>query len=357
MDALSVVFFLIAGIWLVAALCYSLLVLCFMRMRANGQLGSMYDENFGRVPLPFFGDDQGRWYIPMGCIFRRYARHLNLDDERPNVRFFTRKERRAAMEILLLSDAAKKSAIVTAATANRKAFQSTSTSMRLPAWASWQWWQRWNSTATTSTARAANNDKSATEGAAVAATVAISSCSRNTASDMVDVETGSVHDDHDENDDDALSETGPICSICLGEFVTADNAASATCDEEANNTAATAAAAEKVFMATTCTHCYHEACILSWLQRQSNTECPCCRVPLVNEDDVWATVKRLRREKRKQLQKQLESTKKAKRRASLAAAAASRKSNSATRRESAANAEPEDTTERDVGSDDTEVDA
>lgn len=97
MDILSVCFFLVAGAWLVAALIYSILVLCFLRLRATGQLGSLYDEEFGRVYL------MGNCFLPLGCIFRRYARHLQMDDDggRGQVRFMTRNERRAAMEQLL----------------------------------------------------------------------------------------------------------------------------------------------------------------------------------------------------------------------------------------------------------------
>lgn len=97
MDILSIIFFLVAGAWLMAALLYSLLVLCFLRMRSNGTLGNVYDEDFGRV------DCCGLVTIHMGCIFRRYARHLQMDeDASPTpVRFMTKEERRAAVQHVL----------------------------------------------------------------------------------------------------------------------------------------------------------------------------------------------------------------------------------------------------------------
>lgn len=36
----------------------------------------------------------------------------------------------------------------------------------------------------------------------------------------------------------------------------------------------------------------------------SSQECPCCRDPLVSDEEVWETVKRLRRERRRQLCKE-----------------------------------------------------
>lgn len=94
MDILSIIFFLVAGAWLMAALLYSLLVLCFLRLRSNGQLGSVYDEEFGRVQM-------GCCSLPLGCIFRRYAHHLNLDLEQQRnsnlSRFMLRSERREAI--------------------------------------------------------------------------------------------------------------------------------------------------------------------------------------------------------------------------------------------------------------------
>lgn len=39
---------------------------------------------------------------------------------------------------------------------------------------------------------------------------------------------------------------------------------------------------------------------MDWLERRNNTDCPCCRTALVSDNDVWETVQRARRERRKQ---------------------------------------------------------
>jgi hypothetical protein len=44
---------------------------------------------------------------------------------------------------------------------------------------------------------------------------------------------------------------------------------------------------------------YHAQCILDWLERRSNTDCPCCRQPLVSEDAVWEEVETSRKAKQK----------------------------------------------------------
>jgi Ring finger domain len=309
MDVLSVVFFLIAGLWLLAALCYSLLVLCFMRMRANGQLGSMYEEDFGRVQLPC-GDN---WYIPLGCIFRRYARHLNLDDgERPTVRYISRTERRRAMEILLISEPAVQS--------KTKSTTTHATSRESVLRQCWQYC-RWSG----GEKSASKNDTSVTTTDRPNGAQGASSTIQMNTNSMPDLEMG---DDNADNHDDE-SDTGPICSICLVDFADSD----ATTDN-------------KVFSARTCSHQYHEVCILSWLQRQCNTDCPCCRAPLVSEEDVWSTVKRIRREKRKQLQKQLKNSQ----RRGKVQSARKRDQPIVTRA-------TEDATERETGIDDTEVEA
>ena len=70
----------------------------------------------------------------------------------------------------------------------------------------------------------------------------------------------------------------PLCSICLMEY-------------EFDSV---------IFTSITCSHQYHQGCICDWLERQANTDCPCCRNPLVTDDEVWEMVQRVRRERRKQ---------------------------------------------------------
>jgi hypothetical protein len=73
---------------------------------------------------------------------------------------------------------------------------------------------------------------------------------------------------------------GPMCVICLDEFSTEPDAT--------------------VLHSPTCSHDYHKDCIMDWLQRNGTRECPCCRVEMITEAEVWEAVKQLRKERRKQ---------------------------------------------------------
>jgi hypothetical protein len=64
------------------------------------------------------------------------------------------------------------------------------------------------------------------------------------------------------------------------------------------------AAETRIFTSTTCSHCFHKDCILDWLERKDNTECPCCRVPMVDNSKIYKQVKRTRKEKQKQNEQQ-----------------------------------------------------
>jgi hypothetical protein len=75
---------------------------------------------------------------------------------------------------------------------------------------------------------------------------------------------------HDENT--SIATEGPVCSICLGGYENDD----------------------ELLGAKTCSHQFHKDCILDWLQRQNHAECPCCRVPMVEEEDVWNVVRSMR---------------------------------------------------------------
>ena len=78
-------------------------------------------------------------------------------------------------------------------------------------------------------------------------------------------------DEEMQQDGDGSTE-GPVCSICLGEY-----------DED-----------DELIAPKTCSHRFHKDCILDWLQRPNTTECPCCRVPMTNEEAVWNIVQTIR---------------------------------------------------------------
>ena len=239
MTTLSYVFFVIAGVWLIAALLYSLLVLCFLRLRANGELGNMDDEDFGRIPIGV----SGRFYLPLGCIFRRYARHLQLDDDlgiqvrSGNAHFMTKSERRNALELLLQPARSEEQGAL--ALPKRILSILRNNNRRIPV----------NETSSTESSSIPEDDESSRAGH--------------------DVES-------------LCSENVPMCSICL-------------CEYEAD---------DAVFVPTTCSHQFHHDCILDWLQLPGRTECPCCRVSMVEEDAVWKEVKRLRQERKNAMKKE-----------------------------------------------------
>lgn len=221
LDILAATFFVVAGVWLIIALVYSYFVIVFLRLRARGELSTIYEEDFGRVYLC----GSTRFYISFGGIFRRYIRHIQPEPSPgeqviQSVKFMTRAERREAMDILLY-DSVDKGPV----TAERKP----------------------------QTVSPEDGD--------------------------VDIEAGQENPKSDHNDSnlDTDSSQEPVCSICLGEYGSDDH----------------------VLRSKTCPHEFHKECVMDWLQRQINTECPCCRSPMVDEEDVWATVKKQRKLKKK----------------------------------------------------------
>ena len=224
-------------------------------MRASGQLGSADDEEFGRVPLC----GSSRFYLPLGCIFRRYIRHLEAEagSSRNNAndsRFMTRQERRAALEELLLEQT------TSGASSNQQATANWRFSLRR---------QKKQQIALTNMKNESNDH---------ADHVVKDPCAESAQqlSDIrdVDLEQGPV----DDMAEDLASCTGPLCSICLADFDSDD----------------------AVLQSKTCSHQFHQQCILEWLERIHNTDCPCCRVAMVSEDEIWSIVK----EKRKELKRQ-----------------------------------------------------
>ena len=221
LDILAATFFVVAGVWLIIALIYSYFVIIFLRLRARGELSTIYEEDFGRVYLC----GSTRCYISFGGIFRRYIRHIQPEPSPgeqviQSVKFMTRAERREAMEILL--------------------------------------------------------DDSVDKGPATVQSKPPTVSPHDVDDDLEAGQENPTLNNIDSNlDTDSCQE--PVCSICLGEYESDD----------------------PILRSKTCPHEFHKECVMDWLQRQINTECPCCRSPMVDEEDVWATVKKQRKLKKK----------------------------------------------------------
>ena len=116
LDTIVAIFFVVAGLWLIAATAYSIMLIVLIRLQARGEL-DIYDENLGL--WTFCG---GRYSLHFGCIVRRYAIQLERDYQRrlhrryaegqdgenvedpfepAPIRIMTREERRQAVEELL----------------------------------------------------------------------------------------------------------------------------------------------------------------------------------------------------------------------------------------------------------------
>mmetsp|Transcript_6892 Transcript_6892/g.19946 ORF Transcript_6892/g.19946 Transcript_6892/m.19946 type:complete len:406 (+) Transcript_6892:184-1401(+) len=242
-DILVACFFVVAGVWLILATVYSVILLVLLRLQARGEL-DIYDENLGKMVLC-----NGRLTIHFGCILRRYAIQLeedyqrqlqrrfgnsdaeNEDDEPQPIRIMTREERRKAVEELLGSSS--KTVDVECGRSDER-----------------------------SGCRLDFDCKSIDN---------VSNTSKKSEVTTTSPDTSF-----------ACSEEGPVCSICLVEYEPSDS----------------------VFRSKTCPHMFHGECLFSWLERRNNTECPVCRVPLVSDDDIWNVVQRMRKERRNQLRKE-----------------------------------------------------
>lgn len=71
------------------------------------------------------------------------------------------------------------------------------------------------------------------------------------------------------------SDVENVCSICLGHYAKENSA----------------------WQSPVCKHRFHHVCLLEWLQQPGKTDCPCCREPFVEEDDVWNLVKKQRKQR------------------------------------------------------------
>ena len=324
MDALSAVFFIIAGIWLLAAIVYSLMVLYFLRLRSLQLLHIIHDDSFGRLYFfPKFGcfhsdhsqppeDDRHTttpsrtarereyYYISLGWIFRRYARHLNLDvmydrdaQQRPR---YKRSERRTAVRILLLQQHQQQQAKSTLRPSTRtNDCGAVRTNSVQSYWYSKTAWMRNHIFSTVTVPNAVDDTPLSTP----PLDQQLSQFEGDVATHTATSNPPTISDK--DNDDEV-----PICSICLGSYddnddVVVDTSPTqtptstihATLPSSNNNNS------NDVFQSTTCIHVFHMECLLNWLQRPKNTACPCCRIPMLDETKIWNTILEERKQKQR----------------------------------------------------------
>lgn len=321
MDFLSAIFFIVAGVWLLAAIIYSLMVFYFLRLRSLNLLHTIHDEEFGRwyiFPKCVFWRSRNtqasdsntateqpqppndRYYISFGWMFRRYARHLNIDagiDDRDSSPRYKRSERRKAVRVLLLQQQLQ---------LQKKKQKNTKMSGQLES--------------SSSVADAAGNlfqrlctsKKSRKKEADIkfdvpsCSAAALQKQQNDTKpleeSDLSCMEQGTATATDGCNHTTSLStDDALICSICLGTYD--DDESTRNIDSPEPQMATTTTDISSVFQSSTCVHQFHMECILNWLQRKSNNECPCCRTPMIDDREVWKTIVQLRKQKRRALQK------------------------------------------------------
>ncbi|CAJ1966189.1 unnamed protein product [Cylindrotheca closterium] len=56
---------------------------------------------------------------------------------------------------------------------------------------------------------------------------------------------------------------------------------------------------DHVVITTKCGHQFHKACLMDWLERRNNSECPVCRETLIAEGAIWEKVQTMRKSQRK----------------------------------------------------------
>jgi len=104
LEILVAIFFFVAAAWLLIAVFYALLALLVLRLRATGQL-DIYDEQFGRFYVP-----GTRFFVPCGCVLRRYVVAFGHDQSRngrrhrSDYRYISRSERRSAIQKILIQE-------------------------------------------------------------------------------------------------------------------------------------------------------------------------------------------------------------------------------------------------------------
>jgi hypothetical protein len=243
-DLLVAVFFLIAGAWLLMAISYSILILLLLRLQARGEL-DFYEENFGLLVCC-----NGRIRLNFGFILRRYAIQLEREQQQHGqARQNDNGDPEPLRRVRIMTRGERRCAVE-----------------RL---------------------LAAPADKEI----AVEPPLTLS---------MGDGQSDS-------------SEEGPLCMICLGEYGRYCSMETSALSRRGLSSShlifvvlllVIKEPSDQVFTSNTCSHRFHTDCIMDWLERRNNTECPCCREDMVSDDDVWKIVKTMRKERRKQLRKE-----------------------------------------------------
>jgi len=90
------------------------------------------------------------------------------------------------------------------------------------------------------------------------------------------VMTDGMESNEGDGENNLVDENEALCSICLSGYEKSDMAITTKCD-----------------------HQFHRECLMKWLERQNNSECPVCRETLYTEETIWENVKIMRKRHRK----------------------------------------------------------
>lgn len=104
-DVVIVSFFVVAAVWLFVSIIYSIVLLLFLKLQAQGRL-DLDDENFGWLECC-----NGLFTFNLGCIARRYVVRMARNGNDSPQHSITRIERRAALEVILKTSTIPKDAM------------------------------------------------------------------------------------------------------------------------------------------------------------------------------------------------------------------------------------------------------
>lgn len=303
-DVVSIIVLVVASIWLLLVFLYATVVGLFYYLRSTRQLGSIYEEDFGRIYLSNNHEDT---YIPLGFLFRWYMRyHPNETDEEGQT---------------YTSSSHSSVRTITQATDDHSDFIPFCNPMINNNTAS-------TSTSPTVTIRNICSCRPVEDASKKCSYHFMTRIERRTAVEILLLQqqlllrNSSVNDDIDDDNslsfpysvridvaDDDKSSRKPICNICLEEYtndIRKDDVIVKLLSVETISVVAATSYFNEImdmrYIPSTCNHHFHMGCIIDWLQlQQSHNDCPCCKIPLLLEDDVWQIAKQIRMIKKRKI--------------------------------------------------------